>query len=174
MRQRKEELGEMVSREMGKILAEGKGDVQEAIDFLEYIAGEGRRMTGETTPSELSQKFCMTLRQPIGIVGIITPWNFPFAVPSWKLGAALISGNTVVFKPATLTPLCAAILVEILEEAGLPPGVLNVVTGSAEEVGKPIVDHPRIRAVSFTGSIPSGRDVYTNQVGNKWQVSSQG
>jgi acyl-CoA reductase-like NAD-dependent aldehyde dehydrogenase len=160
MRDRKEELGELVSREMGKVIAEGKGDVQEAIDFLEYISGEGRRMTGETTPSELPDKFCMTIRQPVGIVGLITPWNFPFAVPCWKLGPALIAGNTVVYKPATLTPLCAATLVRILEEAGLPAGVVNVVTGPADQVGTAIVEHPGIKAVSFTGSVSSGRDVY--------------
>ncbi|MEJ2726306.1 MAG: aldehyde dehydrogenase family protein [Deltaproteobacteria bacterium] len=161
MRDRKEELGELVSREMGKVIAEGKGDVQEAIDFLEYISGEGRRMTGETTPSELPDKFCMTVRQPVGIVGLITPWNFPFAVPCWKLGPALIAGNTVVYKPATLTPLCAVTLVRILEEAGLPPGVVNVVTGPADQVGTAIVEHPGVKAVSFTGSVSSGRDVYT-------------
>jgi aldehyde dehydrogenase (NAD+) len=160
MRNRKDELGELVSREMGKVIAEGKGDVQEAIDFLEYIAGEGRRMTGETTPSELINKFCMTIRQPIGIVGLITPWNFPFAVPCWKLGPALIAGNTIVYKPATLTPLCAATLVDIIKEAGLPPGVINVLTGTADQVGRAIVEHPGIKAISFTGSVSSGRDVY--------------
>jgi aldehyde dehydrogenase (NAD+) len=151
----------MASREMGKILAEGNGDVQEAIDLFEYIAGEGRRLFGETTPSELPRKFCMTVRQPIGIVGLITPWNFPFAVPSWKLGPALLAGNTTIYKPASLTPLCAATLVEILEEAGLPPGVLNMVTGPADKVGMPIVEHPGIKGISFTGSVASGRDVYT-------------
>jgi acyl-CoA reductase-like NAD-dependent aldehyde dehydrogenase len=151
----------LVTREMGKVIAEGKGDVQEAIDFMEYIAGEGRRMFGETTPSELPSKFCLTFRQPIGVVGIITPWNFPFAVPCWKLGAALVAGNTVVLKPATLTPLCAATLVEILEEAGLPPGVLNMVPGPADRVGKAIVGHPAVKAISFTGSVSSGRDVYS-------------
>lgn len=161
MRKRKDELGQTVTREMGKVIAEGKGDVQEAIDFLEYIAGEGRRMFGQTTPSELPGKFCLTVRQPVGIVGLITPWNFPFAVPCWKLGPALMGGNTVVYKPASLVPLCAAILVEILEEAGLPPGVLNVVTGPAHRVGTSIVEHPAIRSVSFTGSVSSGRDVYT-------------
>jgi acyl-CoA reductase-like NAD-dependent aldehyde dehydrogenase len=161
MRRRKETLGRMVSREMGKVISEGKGDVQEAIDLLEYIAGEGRRLFGETTPSELPRKFCMTVRQPLGIVGLITPWNFPFAVPCWKLGPALVAGNTVVYKPATLTPLCAATLTEILEEAGLPPGVLNVVTGPASQVGTAMVDHPLIGAVSFTGSVASGREVYT-------------
>lgn len=160
MRERKEELGQLVTREMGKVIAEGKGDVQEAIDFLEYIAGEGRRMFGETTPSELTDKFCLTVRQPIGVVGLITPWNFPFAVPCWKLGPALIAGNTVVYKPASLTPLCAATLVSILEAAGLPAGVLNVVPGSADEVGRAIVEHPAIKAISFTGSVQSGKDVY--------------
>ncbi len=160
MRQRKDELGEWVTKEMGKVIAEGKGDVQEAIDFFEYIAGEGRRLLGETTPSELSNKICLTFRQPIGVVGLITPWNFPMAVPSWKLGAALISGNTVVFKPATLTPLCAAILIEILAEAGIPAGVLNMVTGPAGTVGNEIVQNPRIRAVSFTGSVESGKEIY--------------
>jgi acyl-CoA reductase-like NAD-dependent aldehyde dehydrogenase len=170
MRERKNQLGEMVTREMGKVIAEGKGDVQEAIDLLEYIAGEGRRMLGETTPSELPNKFCMTVRQPIGIVGLITPWNFPFAVPCWKLGPALISGNTVVYKPATLTPLCAATLVNILVEAGLPLGVLNMVTGPAEEVGMAIVEHPAIKAVSFTGSVRSGRDVYCRASGQLKRV----
>ena len=161
MRARKEELGEMVTKEMGKVIAEGKGDVQEAIDFLEYISGEGRRLLGETTPSELPSKLCLTLKQPIGVVGCITPWNFPMAVPCWKLGAALISGNTIVYKPATLTPLCAARLVEILEQAGLPAGVLNLVTGPADVVGEAIVQHPAIRAVSFTGSVAAGRDIYS-------------
>jgi len=161
LRQRKKSLGEMVTKEMGKVLAEGEGDVQEAIDFLEYIAGEGRRMLGETTTSELPGKRCMTVRQPAGIVGCITPWNFPFAVPSWKLGAALIAGNTVVFKPSSLTPLCAAALVEIFQEAGIPPGVLNMVTGAAQTVGQAIVEEERIRVLSFTGGVAAGRDVYS-------------
>jgi acyl-CoA reductase-like NAD-dependent aldehyde dehydrogenase len=161
MRERKDALGELVSREMGKVLAEGKGDVQEAVDFLEYISGEGRRLLGETTTSELPRKFSMTVKQPVGVVGCITPWNFPVAVPCWKLGAALIAGNTVVYKPATLTPLCAAHLMEIFAEAGLPPGVLNMVTGPADRVGNAIVEHPKIRVISFTGSVESGRAVYT-------------
>lgn len=161
MRERKGELGELATREMGKIIAEGLGDVQEAIDFLEYIAGEGRRLLGETTPSELPLKMGMTVRQPVGVVGCITPWNFPFAIPAWKIGAALISGNTIVFKPATLTPLTAATLVAIFEEAGLPPGVLNLVTGPADPVGREIVENPAVRAVSFTGGVPAGRDVYS-------------
>jgi len=161
LRQRKKSLGEMVTKEMGKVIAEGEGEVQEAIDFLEYIAGEGRRMIGETTTSELPSKKCMTVRQPVGVVGCITPWNFPLAVPSWKLGAALIAGNTVVFKPSSLTPLCAVALVEIFQEAGLPPGVLNMVTGSAQTVGRAIVEEERIRAVSFTGGVEAGREIYS-------------
>jgi aldehyde dehydrogenase (NAD+) len=161
LRERKDELGELATREMGKIIAEGRGDVQEAIDFLEYIAGEGRRLLGETMPSELPSKIGMTLRQPVGVVGCITPWNFPFAIPAWKIGAALISGNTIVFKPATLTPLTAATLTAVFEEAGLPPGVLNLVTGPADPVGREIVENPAVRAVSFTGGVPAGRDVYS-------------
>ncbi|HML23858.1 MAG TPA: aldehyde dehydrogenase family protein [Aggregatilinea sp.] len=160
MRQYKQELGELVTSEMGKVIAEGKGDVQEAIDFMEYISGEGRRMLGETTPSELPNKFCMTLRQPIGVVGCITPWNFPMAIPTWKIGAALISGNTIVFKPSSLTPLCVARLIEILEEAGLPPGVINYVTGGGGSVGMEIVKNPRVKAISFTGGVPTGREIY--------------
>jgi len=161
LRQRKKILGEMVTKEMGKVIAEGEGDVQEAVDFLEYIAGEGRRMLGETTTSELPGKRCMTVRQPVGIVGCITPWNFPFAVPSWKLGAALIAGNTVVFKPSSLTPLCATALVEVFQEAGTPPGVLNMVTGSAQTVGQAIVEEKRIRTLSFTGGVVEGREIYS-------------
>lgn len=161
MKEKKDELGEIVSKEMGKIIAEGKGDVQESIDFLEYIAGEGRRLLGETTTSELKDKFCMTIRQPIGVVGCITPWNFPTAIPCWKIGAALVSGNTIVFKPASLTPLCAAKLVEIFEEAGLPTGVLNFVTGSGSVVGNELVENPRVKSISFTGGVDAGVDVYT-------------
>jgi acyl-CoA reductase-like NAD-dependent aldehyde dehydrogenase len=160
MRERKNELGALVSSEMGKVIAEGRGDVQEAIDFLEYIAGEGRRMLGETTPSELPNKFCMTVRQPLGVVGCITPWNFPIAIPTWKIGAALISGNTIVFKPAEQTPLCVATLADIFAEAGLPGGVLNVVNGYGEETGAPIVTNPRVKAISFTGGVPTGKIVY--------------
>jgi acyl-CoA reductase-like NAD-dependent aldehyde dehydrogenase len=161
MKEKKDELGEIVSKEMGKIIAEGKGDVQESIDFLEYISGEGRRLFGETTTSELKDKFCMTIRQPIGVVGCITPWNFPTAIPCWKIGAALVSGNTIVFKPATLTPLCAAKLIEIFEETGLPAGVLNFVTGSGSVVGNELVENPRVKAISFTGGVDAGVDVYS-------------
>jgi aldehyde dehydrogenase (NAD+) len=161
LRNRKRELGAIVSQEMGKVIAEGKGDVQEAIDFFEYIAGEGRRMFGETTTSELGDKFAMTVRHPIGVVGCITPWNFPIAIPAWKLGAALVSGNTVIFKPSSQTPLSAAKLVEVLDEAGLPAGVLNMVIGPASEVGVEIVENPGVRSISFTGGVPAGTDVYT-------------
>lgn len=160
MRERKEALGRLVAQEMGKVIAEGKGDVQEAIDFLEYIAGEGRRLLGETTPSELKEKFCLTVRQPVGIVGLITPWNFPVAIPVWKSGAALISGCTMVFKPASLTPLCAARLIEVYHDAGIPPGVINLVTGSGGTVGDAIANNPDIKAISFTGGTIAGRDVY--------------
>lgn len=156
MRERKQELGEIVSAEMGKVIAEGLGDVQESIDFLEYMAGEGRRLLGETTTSELQQKFAMWVRQPIGVVGAITPWNFPTAIPVWKIAAALISGNTMVFKPATYTPMAVAMLAEVLNEAGLPRGVLNVVFGPGGTVGDEIVGNPRIKHVSFTGGVPTG------------------
>ena len=145
---------------MGKVLAEGRGDVQESIDFIEYMAGEGRRLAGETVPSELRQKFCMTVRQPKGVVACITPWNFPTAIPNWKIAAALICGNTVVFKPASNTALCAVEVVKVYEAAGVPPGVLNFVTGSGSVVGNALVEDPRVRAISFTGGVETGREVY--------------
>jgi len=160
LKRRKEELGRIVTREMGKIIAEGRGDVQESIDFVEYMAGEGRRLAGETVPSELRSKFCMTIRQPKGVVACITPWNFPTAIPNWKIAAALISGNTIVFKPASSTSGCAAEVVKAYEEAGIPPGVLNFVTGSGGVVGDALVSDPRIRTISFTGGVDTGRDVY--------------
>ena len=161
LRARKGDLGHLVSEEMGKSLKEGLGDVQEAIDFFEYVAGEGRRLLGETTPCEHPSKIAMTFRRPIGVVGCITPWNFPIAIPAWKIGAALISGCTIVFKPASITPLCAARLVEALTEAGVPPGVLNMVTGPGSVVGREIAENPKVKAVSFTGGSTAGRDVYT-------------
>ena len=124
-----------MTREMGKILDETRGDVQEAIDMTFFMAGEGRRQYGQTVPSELRDKFAMSVRQPLGVTAVITPWNFPMAIPSWKIIPALVCGNTVVFKPATLTPLSALNFVKILEEAGLPPGVLNFVTGGGAEIG---------------------------------------
>ncbi|MCI4368731.1 MAG: aldehyde dehydrogenase family protein [Thermoplasmata archaeon] len=157
---RKEEVGRIVTREMGKVIAEGRGDVQESIDFIEYMAGEGRRLAGETVPSELARKFCLTVRQPKGVVACITPWNFPTAIPNWKIAAALICGNSVVFKPASTTSQCAVEVVKTYEEAGVPAGVLNLVTGSGGVVGNALVEDPRIRAVSFTGGVETGRDVY--------------
>ena len=160
MKRAKPQLGRTVTREMGKVIAEGLGDVQEAIDFLEYMAGEGRRLFGETVPSELRSKFCLTVRQPKGVVACITPWNFPTAIPNWKIAAALITGNTVVFKPASATARCAAEVVKVYEEAGVPPGVLNLVTGPGGIVGNALIDDPRVRTVSFTGGVATGREVY--------------
>jgi aldehyde dehydrogenase (NAD+) len=157
--ERKETFAEQMTREMGKILDETRGDVQEAIDMTFYMAGEGRRQFGQTTPSELPNKFCMTARSPIGICGLITPWNFPMAIPSWKIMPALICGNTVVIKPATDTPLSTHNLVQTLEEAGLPRGVVNYVTGSGSSVGTPLIGHDDVRVVSFTGSTAVGRAV---------------
>jgi len=157
LQERKEELAILMTKEMGKVLPETRGDVQEAIDITIYAAGEGRRMFGETTTSELKDKFCMTILRPIGVVGMITPWNFPIAIPSWKIMPALIAGNSIVFKPASDTPLLAIKLVEILMEAGLPPGVVNIVPGHGGSVGKAIVQHPGIRAISFTGSLETGK-----------------
>src|ERR671913_2247423 len=152
----KAELTELMSREMGKVLAEAGGDVQEAIDMSIYMAGEGRRLFGHTTPSELRDKFQMSVRMPVGVVGAITPWNFPIAIPAWKLAPALVCGNTVVFKPAEDTPLLAERFVELLEESGLPPGVVNVVHGFGEEVGEAIVKHPDVPVITFTGSRETG------------------
>ena len=155
----KESLAKDMTREMGKILNETRGDVQEAIDLAYYTAGEGRRLLGETVPSELNNKFCMTVRMPVGVVAAITPWNFPIAIPSWKLIPALVCGNTVVFKPASATPLSAYRFVKLFEEAGLPPGVLNFVTGSGSEIGEPLIEHHNINLVSFTGSTDTGATV---------------
>ncbi len=154
--QRKQRIGELVTEEMGKVLSEGLGDVQEAIDMAFYMAGEGRRLQGETVPSELPEKDCKTVREPLGVMALVTPWNFPVAIPAWKVFAALICGNTVVLKPSSYTPACAAALVEVLESAGLPPGVLNMVHGPGEEVGEFLATHHGIDAVSFTGSCAAG------------------
>lgn len=157
--ERKSELAQMMTREMGKVLEEAMGDVQEGIDMAFYMAGEGRRSFGQTTPSELPDKFAMALRDPIGVAAIITPWNFPMAIPTWKIFPALVSGNTVVFKPATETPILAYELVRILAEAGMPNGVVNLVFGSGAEVGETLISHPDVDLVSFTGSHETGRHV---------------
>jgi alpha-ketoglutaric semialdehyde dehydrogenase len=156
---RKESLARDMTREMGKVLDETRGDVQEAIDMTFFMAGEGRRQSGQTVPSELRDKFAMSVRQPVGVSAIITPWNFPMAIPSWKIIPALVCGNTVVFKPATLTPLSALNFVRILEEAGIPPGVVNLVTGGGAEVGNALLVSDAVRVVSFTGSTEVGRTV---------------
>src|SRR5437868_6473902 len=156
---RKEALARDMTREMGKVLDETRGDVQEANDMTFFMAGEGRRQYGQTVPSELRDKFAMSIRQPVGVSAIITPWNFPMAIPSWKIIPALVCGNTVVFKPATLTPLSALNFVKILEEAGIPPGVVNLVTGGGGEVGNALLASDAVRVVSFTGSTDVGRTV---------------
>ena len=155
----KEELSRLMTREMGKVLPEARGDVQEAIDVAYYMAGEGRRLFGQTVPSEMPDKFAMAIRRSIGVVGIITPWNFPVAIPGWKLFPALICGNTAVIKPASDTPACLVRFVELLVEGGIPAGVVNVVTGSGTEVGNAIVDHPDVRVISFTGHTETGVEI---------------
>jgi aldehyde dehydrogenase (NAD+) len=148
-----------MTREMGKVLNETRGDVQEAIDMTYYMAGEGRRPFGQTVPSELRNKFAMSVRQPLGVCSIITPWNFPMAIPSWKIIPALVCGNTVVFKPASQTPLSAVNFVQTLIDAGVPKGVVNMVTGDGPEVGTPMTTDDRVKVVSFTGSTAVGRIV---------------
>ena len=159
LEERKEELARLMTREMGKVLTEARGDVQEAIDMGKFIAGEGRRAYGETVPSELRSKWAMTMRQPFGVVGCITPWNFPIAIPSWKIFPAIMAGNTVVLKPAEDTPLCALRFVEVLHDAGLPAGVVNIVFGYGEDAGDAVVRHADVAAMYFTGSVATGRIV---------------
>ncbi len=156
VREHKDELALLMSREMGKVLPEAGGDVQEAIDMSFYMAGEGRRLFGQTTPSELRDKFNMSVRMPIGVIGVITPWNFPIAIPSWKIAPALVCGNTVVFKPATDTPALGERFVELLVEAGVPSGVVNVVHGGGGAVGERLVRHPDVPVITLTGSRETG------------------
>ena len=159
MLRRKDDLAREMTLEMGKVLAEARGDVQEGIDMTYYIAGEGRRQFGDVVPAELPNKWAMSMRHPHGVVAAITPWNFPFAIPTWKIMPALVLGNTVIFKPASFTPMMAVRLVEILEEAGLPKGVLNLVLGSGSELGDHIVKHPSVDLISFTGSSDTGAHI---------------
>ncbi len=159
LRERKEALSQLLTSEMGKIISEARGDVQEAIDMAWYMGGEGRRLFGHTAPVEMPDKFGMALREPAGVIGLITPWNFPVAVPSWKLFPALVAGNTVILKPAEDAPATAAMFVQVCVEAGLPPGVLNLVCG-AGETGAALVAHPDVRVISFTGSTETGLQVY--------------
>jgi alpha-ketoglutaric semialdehyde dehydrogenase len=162
LRINKERLAKLMTQEMGKVLNEARGDVQEAIDVAEYMAGEGRRLFGHTTPSELSNKWCMTTRVPLGVVGVITPWNFPVAIPCWKIMPALICGNTVVFKPSSDSPYCALEVVKLLHKAGVPPGVVNLVTGSGKELGDIILQSPIVQGISFTGGRETGKYITAN------------
>lgn len=159
--ERKEQFAQEMTREMGKVLAEARGDVQEAIDMAFFMAGEGRRLYGQTTPSEMPNKFQMSVRAPLGVCGLITPWNFPMAIASWKMFPAIMAGNTVVLKPAEDTPLSAFNLVSVLVDAGLPSGVVNVVTGYGPNAGEPLVTHPDVKVISFTGGNQTGRQVAT-------------
>jgi aldehyde dehydrogenase (NAD+) len=156
---KKEQFARELTEEMGKVIAEARGDIQEAIDMTYYMAGEGRRTFGQTTPSELPDKFAMSVRAPVGVVGCITPWNFPMAIPSWKIMPALITGNTVVFKPSQYSPKSAYNLIKTLEEAGIPPGVVNLVFGEGAQAGAGIIDHPAVSLISFTGSNAVGRQI---------------
>ncbi|MGV8142083.1 MAG: aldehyde dehydrogenase family protein [Candidatus Pacearchaeota archaeon] len=158
----KERLARLIVTEMGKVISEARGDVQEAIDIFEYMAGEGKRMFGHTTPSELREKFAMTIRLPIGVVGLITPWNFPIAIPAWKSAAALICGNTVVWKPSSDTPLCAVEFTKLIAQAGFPHGTFNMVTGSGEELGDELVKNQIVRGISFTGSRDVGEKIISH------------
>jgi len=160
MEEQKDDLALLMTREEGKALKDALGEVRKSINILEFMAGESRRIGGETVPSELPKNFAYTLKQPLGVVGAITPWNFPISIPVWKIAPALVAGNTVVFKPATLTPFTGAKVVEIFERAGVPAGVLNMVVGSGGEVGDELLQHPDVRAVSFTGSTEVGSELY--------------
>ncbi|MFJ8244319.1 aldehyde dehydrogenase family protein [Peribacillus asahii] len=159
LKDRKEQIARVLTSEMGKVIDEARGEVQEAIDMAFYMAGEGRRLFGDTVPSELRNKFAMSVRVPIGIAGLITPWNFPIAIASWKSLPALVAGNAVVWKPATETPAVAQEFVRIYEEAGLPKGLINLVHGSGSVVGNAMVDHPDIDLISFTGSNEVGKQI---------------
>jgi len=160
MEDHKEELAQLLTREEGKTIAESRGELQRSINVAEFCAGESRRMNGETIQSELPSNFAYTIKQPLGVVACITPWNFPVAIPIWKIAPALVAGNTVVFKPASLTPATAVRIVEIFEEAGIPKGVLNLVLGSGSDVGDEILNHPAVKAISFTGSTETGIRLY--------------
>jgi acyl-CoA reductase-like NAD-dependent aldehyde dehydrogenase len=160
MEQQKDELARLMTREEGKTLKDALGEVQKSVNILDFMAGEGRRIGGETLPSELPKNFAYTLKQPLGVVAAIAPWNFPVSIPVWKISPALVAGNTVVFKPATLTPFTGAKVVQIFEQAGIPAGVLNMVVGSGSEVGDELLQHPDVRAISFTGSNEVGSELY--------------
>ena len=159
LKQRKEELARLLTQDMGKVIAEARGDVQEAIDMAYFMGGEGRRLLGYTAPVEMPNKFGMAVRDPAGVVGLITPWNFPIAVPSWKIFPALVAGNTIIWKPSPETPAISAAFVKVFEEAGLPAGVFNLLLAPGAEVAKALVSHPGVRVLSFTGSTTTGRAI---------------
>ncbi|MEO7840146.1 MAG: aldehyde dehydrogenase family protein, partial [Anaerolineales bacterium] len=159
LKQKKEELSQLLTRDMGKVIAEARGDVQEAIDMAYFMGGEGRRLLGYTAPVEMPNKFGMAVRDPSGVVGLITPWNFPIAVPSWKIFPALVAGNTIIWKPSPETPAISAAFVKVFEEAGLPPGVFNLIMAPGAEVAKALVSHTHVRVLSFTGSTTTGRAI---------------
>jgi aldehyde dehydrogenase (NAD+) len=159
LKQRKEELARLLTQDMGKVISEARGDVQEAIDMAYFMGGEGRRMLGYTAPVEMPNKFGMAVRDPAGVVGLITPWNFPIAVPSWKIFPALVAGNTVIWKPSPETPAISAAFVKVFEEAGIPAGVFNLILAPGVDVAEALVSHPGVRVLSFTGSTPTGRAI---------------
>ena len=160
LEENKEELAQLLTREEGKTIAESRGELQRSINVAEFCAGEARRLNGETIPSELPLNFAYTIKQPIGVVAVVTPWNFPVAIPIWKIAPALVAGNSVVFKPASITPATAVRITEIFAAAGIPPGVLNLVLGSGSEAGDEIINHPAVKAISFTGSNGVGIRLY--------------
>src|SRR5215510_3953494 len=162
LRAEQDDVARLLTREEGKTVAEAKGEIYRAYNVLNYTAGQSRRMGGMTIPSELPKNFAYTMRQPLGVVSLITPWNFPICIPAWKIGPALVAGNTVIFKPSSTTPLTAARLVDIFERAGLPAGVLNLLVGSSADVGATITSDPRVRGVSFTGSSENGNQIYVS------------
>jgi len=159
LKQKKEELAQLLTRDMGKVIAEARGDVQEAIDMAYFMGGEGRRLLGYTAPVEMPNKFGMAIRDPSGVVGLITPWNFPIAVPSWKIFPALVAGNTIIWKPSPETPAISAAFVKVFEEAGIPAGVFNLLLAPGADVAKALVSHPDVRVLSFTGSTTTGRSI---------------
>ena len=166
MEARRQELAEVLTREEGKTLTESNGEIQRAINVVEFYAGEGRRLLGETIPSELPNNFCYTVREPIGPLALITPWNFPVAIPMWKMAPAIACGNTVVLKPASLTPLSAGLMADIFSECDAPPGLINVIYGRGREVGEALLNHPAIKGVSFTGSNEIGTKLYSTSAVN--------
>src|SRR5690349_22382727 len=171
LKKQKEELSQLLTQDMGKVISEARGDVQEAIDMAYFMGGEGRRLLGYTAPVEMPNKFGMALRDSVGVVALITPWNFPIAIPSWKSLPALVAGNTVVFKPASDTPKLGAEFVRVFADAGLPDGVLNVILGPGSVAGNAMADHPDIKVISFTGSTEVGYELYARAARKGKKVS---